>query len=191
MVYRGDRDFHLQRTEEIFEIPRALCQTLPLRLCMIHFSAAAIIFADIEFQKVLASNQAQSPFVIAGVLWPFRNGNLRDRISHTLTFYRAVIDKDQAVNSDIQSARDLADVLRLVVPVDLGSRKMLLAKNHCGMFANRFIRVFRIILAANRQQGSLLPKVQQLTLKIYECKTDAFVTKLDSRHPVFPDNSSP
>lgn len=72
----------MQRALEIFEVPGALCETFLLRLCWIHFAAAAIISGDIEIQEILGGNPVQSPLVIAGILWPFWNGNLWDRITH-------------------------------------------------------------------------------------------------------------
>src|SRR6185503_7253915 len=64
-------------------------------------------------------------------------------------------------------------------------------KTHAGMIPDHLQRIFRIVLAANREQNALSIEIEQLVLKLGECQADPVFAELDAFVTILPDDPSP
>ncbi len=71
-----------------------------------------------------------------------------------LALHGIVVDEGQRIDPDVELAGDLAQALRLVVPVDADGAEVFGAQEHAGMLFDGLQRVGRVVFAGDCQNDT-------------------------------------
>ena len=121
----------------------------------------------------------------------FDHKHFRNLGTNLLALDWIVIHECQRFDTDVQFGSNLAQILRLVTPVDAHRREVLRLEQHAGMVLQRFHGIVSIVLAADCEQNASMMEIEQRALKVLICATRMLAAELNSGNSVLPDHSSP
>src|SRR2546422_9591432 len=119
----------------------------------------------------------------------FDHKHLRNLGTNLLPLDWIVIDECKRIDADVQLSSNLAQILRLVTPVDAHRREVLRLEQHAGMVLQRFHGIVSIVLAADCEQNASMMEIEQRALKVLICATRMLAAELNSGNSVLADHS--
>ena len=135
---RPEHNRHFEPAEEFVHAFRRSKQSLAFGICGILLGAIPILGGKGDRFEITRVGEATH--IMGGVFRQFRHGNHRQALADARPFDRIVIDKDQAVEPDVQARGNRLEVFRLIVPIRQEGGDIRPAKDHFGMIAKYGLR---------------------------------------------------
>ena len=145
-----DRDFELERREEIFEAGRGAGGAGALGALGVHFAAAAIFIGDAR--AVEGPDVREEGGNLRGARGQQQGQHLGSAGLHFLNFLGIVVDVDKRIEAEFQLFGERCEIGGLGIPVDALRHEIAGRERHVRMSAEGGGHILFIILTAQGEQ---------------------------------------
>ena len=153
-LHRCDRDFELQRREEIFEAG-ARCASARARSARWAYISPRRRSSSVTRARSKAQTCAQEVGDLRGARGQQQRQHLGSAGLHFLHFLGIVVDQDERIEAEFQLFGERCEIAGLGIPVDALRHEIAEAQRHFRMSAERVDHILFVVLAAQREQHAL------------------------------------
>ena len=129
---------------------------------------------------------------MCSIIWQFWHGDHRQALADARPFDRVVIDKDQAIDTDVEAGRDGLKVFRFIIPISQEGGDIGATKEHFGMLVKYRFGGLCVVLGADGQNNPAILELLGIALQGQMCFAScAPLSDNDALQPVVTDHAAP
>jgi hypothetical protein len=148
--HRKELELKFKPGKKIFQAHRLRRQLFSLGVLGIEITSFPIFFRNLEM--IECPDVRQKSLEVGVLLGQLQGERFRATGLNLRALYRAIVQENEAVQSELQFRRERSKIFRLGSPIDSRGNEMFPLENHAGVFLKNAPHIFSIILATKTHQ---------------------------------------